>query len=131
MQGDDNYEAVEFIPVLKTNFIMKVSLQKELCKTLIDMASNKLIDIITSAAKIAGVKVKCKPKLARNKVAKIKPKSKPWFDTKCTSLKQHCSKLFALKTSNADMVLAESLSFDKSTSASTENPANSIIDMVS
>ena len=42
MQYDDGYDAVELIPVLKTNFLMKVNLQKELCKTLIDMATNKL-----------------------------------------------------------------------------------------
>ena len=42
MNGEDSFEAVQYIPVLKTNFIMKSTLDKELCNTLIELAGQKL-----------------------------------------------------------------------------------------
>ena len=46
MQSSDNYEAVEFIPILKTDFVMKTNLDYELCEKLISIASDKLEDNI-------------------------------------------------------------------------------------
>ena len=37
MNGEDSFEAVQYIPVLKTDFIMKSTLDKELCNTLIEL----------------------------------------------------------------------------------------------
>ena len=62
----------------------------------IDLASIKLIDIISGAAKSAGLKMKCKPKTRQCGSSKKKTRSKPWFDEKCKSLKAQCSKLFAM-----------------------------------
>ena len=42
MNGEDSFEAVQYIPVLKTDFIMKSTLDKELCNTLIELAGKKL-----------------------------------------------------------------------------------------
>jgi hypothetical protein len=42
MNGEDSFEAVQYIPVLKTDFIMKSTLDKELCNTLIELAGQKL-----------------------------------------------------------------------------------------
>ena len=42
MQYNDSYDAVEYVPVITTDFLMKVSLQKDLCKTLMNLALNKL-----------------------------------------------------------------------------------------
>ena len=35
MNDEDSFEAVQYIPVLKTDFIMKSTLSKELCDALI------------------------------------------------------------------------------------------------
>ena len=42
MKGEDSFEAVQYVPVLKTDFIMKTTLDKELCNTLIELAGQKL-----------------------------------------------------------------------------------------
>jgi uncharacterized protein YjlB len=42
MNGEDSFEAVQYVPVLKTDFIMKTTLDKELCNTLIELAGKKL-----------------------------------------------------------------------------------------
>ena len=42
MKGEDSFEAVQYVPVLKTDFIMKSTLSKELCNTLIELAEQKL-----------------------------------------------------------------------------------------
>jgi hypothetical protein len=42
MKGEDSFEAVQYVPVLKTDFIMKTTLDKELCNTLIELAEQKL-----------------------------------------------------------------------------------------
>ena len=41
MNGEDSFEAVQYVPVLKTDFIMKTTLDKELCNTLIELAGQK------------------------------------------------------------------------------------------
>ena len=46
MQSSDNYEAVEFVPILKTDFVMITNLDYELCEKLISIASDKLEDNI-------------------------------------------------------------------------------------
>ena len=42
MKGEDSFEAVQYVPVLKTDFIMKSTLSKELCNALIELAEQKL-----------------------------------------------------------------------------------------
>ena len=42
MKGEDSFEAVQYVPVLKTDFIMKSTLSKELCNVLIELAEQKL-----------------------------------------------------------------------------------------
>ena len=44
MNGEDSFEAVQYIPVLKTDFIMKTTLDKELCSILIELAKQKMED---------------------------------------------------------------------------------------
>ena len=42
MIGEDSFEAVQYVPVLKTDFVMKTTLDKELCDDLIELAEQKL-----------------------------------------------------------------------------------------
>ena len=65
-----------------------------------DMSSN-LTEIISEAAKIAGVRVKrTKKHNSCKKTKSMKSKSKPWFGDNCKTLKMHCSKLFKLVKQN-------------------------------
>ena len=42
MNDEDSFEAVQYIPVLKTDFIMKSTLSKELCDALIKLSEQKI-----------------------------------------------------------------------------------------
>ena len=42
MSDEDSFEAVQYIPVLKTDFIMKSTLSKELCDALIKLSEQKI-----------------------------------------------------------------------------------------
>ena len=42
MNDEDSFEAVQYIPVLKTDFIMKSTLNKELCDALIKLSEQKI-----------------------------------------------------------------------------------------
>ena len=58
MNGEDSFEAVQYIPVLKTDFIMKTTLDKELCSILIELAKQKMEDGAIVVVNIGHNKIK-------------------------------------------------------------------------